>query len=375
MKIPTSILLILLSLSFNGLVNAQKPAATILQKPAGFETYIAKGKIFSLLVPSDWKLLYYDMMNDENQYELKLIKPGKEDVDYFLVNVNYYADAYKTTERFFWDLMHPEYKSPDLKIGKIQHIVVAGRQASTLEITTIRTPLAGTEGNPTETLKKYVVFQLEKGFYVFLYEAPTKTTAINKGVFNKIVSSFKPLVTTTSKTIPAPEITNEEYKVFTDFFNTGKLSGFEVPQYFEYVFKGSAVFEKTQTMKKAEMDLLNNLTKTFGKGTLSNILNFRLNNRKAYSIKDKILVHNISIMSEMKQEKIHQSLGEMSAKSSRFQLDVNWLSRVGFNPTKTTALFYISHSGSPATSYWVLMEKKESTWTIKNVEMDKMIVF
>jgi len=60
---------------------------------------------------------------------------------------------------------------------------------------------------------------------------------------------------------------------------------------------------------------------------------------------------------------------------SRRMSEIVYLSRIGFNKAKNTAIFYVIHSGSPRTSYYVLMEKTDNKWVIKNTVMDNMIIF
>ena len=52
-----------------------------------------------------------------------------------------------------------------------------------------------------------------------------------------------------------------------------------------------------------------------------------------------------------------------------------YLSRVGFNSAKNTALFYVEWSGSLRTGYFVLMDKEDNKWVLKNAVMDSMIIY
>lgn len=185
------------------------------------------------------------------------------------------------------------------------------------------------------------------------------------------------LPTVFGRAVPKPikEISADEYKVFTDFFNTEKFTGIDVPQFFEYVYKGSVVFEKTTILEKKETKTLGNLRESFGNGVTELINDFKINNKEQYIIKEKILVQRLSVLTEKKQEEAIKDSKELSEVPSRRMSDIIYLSGIGFNKAKNAALFYVLHSGSPRTSYWVLMGKSNNKWEIKKAVMDNMIIF
>lgn len=94
-----------------------------------------------------------------------------------------------------------------------------------------------------------------------------------------------------------------------------------------------------------------------------------------YAIKDRILVPYLRIFSEQQRKNALRDMGTRLDRFSERRSEIIYLSSIGFSKEKNTALFYVSHAASPGTSYFVLMEKTDKKWVIKNAVMDKMIIF
>jgi hypothetical protein len=93
-----------------------------------------------------------------------------------------------------------------------------------------------------------------------------------------------------------------------------------------------------------------------------------------YAVKDRILVPRLAVLSEKRMKEIRDSRGLSDVPLKGFD-GIVYLSRVGFNSAKNTALFYVEWSGSLRTGYFVLMDKEDNKWVLKNAVMDSMIIY
>jgi hypothetical protein len=219
-----------------------------------------------------------------------------------------------------------------------------------------------------------LVCPAEKGFYVLLYDSPADVSEENRWVFEKILNSFKPSVSDKADGKPMQEISDDEYKVFTGFFSTKKTPGIKLPEFFRHAVEGRAVYEKTLISKKLKQDSLDYLKKTFGNDVQILIEDYERKSVEEYAIKDRILAPRMAILSEQKMKKIQDSRGLSDVPPKGFD-GLVYLSRVGFNSAKNAALFYVEWSGSLRTGYFVLMDKEDNKWVLKNGVIDSMIIY
>jgi len=343
-----------------------------------FQEWTPEGGFFSVLIPSGWKRRELDLMKEHDQYRVTMYAPGSKGIEYLVIEIAYYAEEVRTPERFIYDLMNPLLKPRGEEQGTPADVALSGRKAISLEIKTPRFPPAGMEGKTIDTVRRYVVCPAEKGFYVFLYDSPANVSGENRWVFEKILNSFKPSVSDKADGKPMQEIGDDEYKVFTGFFSTKKMPEMKLPEFFRYVIDGSfigrTIYEKTLIGKKVKQDSLDYLKKIFGRDVAALVEDYERKSVEEYGIKDRILVPRLTILSEQKMKKIRNSRGLSDVPPK--ELDgVVYLSRVGFNSEKNAALFYVSQSGSPHVSYFVLMDKEDNKWVLKNAVMDKMVIY
>ena len=340
-----------------------------------FQRYEPTGKFFSVLIPSGWKQREFDFMKEHNEYEVMIWAPGHEGLEYLMIKTAYYAEEYRTPERFIHDLINPTFKPQGAERDPLTDVIISGRKAKALDIKKFRYPMAGMEGQPVKTVERYVVFPAAKGFYVFLYDAPANIAEANRWIFEKILESFDPAVPDKTDSEPMREIGDDEYEVLTDFFSTEKMPEIELPQFFENVIKGRSVYEKTLLGEKLDRESLKDLEKVFGKLDSFLIQDYQHKNMMEYAIKDRILVPYLRIFSEQQGKNAFRDLGNGLERFSERRSGIMYLSRIGFNREKNNALFYVSQDASPGTSYFVLMEKTDKKWAIRNAVMDKMIIF
>lgn len=342
--------------------------------PSEFQEWMPEGRFFSVLVPSGWERREIDFMRQHDQYKVIMYAPGNEGIEYLTIDIAYYAEAVRTPEKFIYDLMNPLLKPQGEERGAVTDVVLSGRKAMSLEIKTPRSPPAGMEGKTIDTVKRYVVCPAEKGFYVLLYDSPTNISEENRWIFEKILNSFKPSVSDKTDGKRIREISDDEYKVFTDFFSMKKMPEIKPPEFFRYVVEGRTIYEKTLMSKKLEHGSLDYLKKTFGNNVQILIDDYERKNVEEYAIKDRILVPRLAILSEHRMKEIWGPRGPRSLSDVPFK-ELVYLSKVGFNSEKNAALFYVVWIGSLRTGYFVLMDKEDNKWVLKNAVMDSMIIY
>ena len=347
---------------------------TPTKEDLAFQEWTPEGRFFSVLVPSGWKRREMDLMRQHDQYKVIMYAPGSEGIEYLTIDIAYYAEAVRTPERFIYDLMNPQFSPQGEERGAPADMALTGRKAVSLEIKTPRSPPAGMEGKTIDTVKRYVVCPAEKGFYVLLYDSPADVSEENRWVFEKILNSFTPSVPDKADGKPVQEISDDEYKVFTGFFSTKKMHGIKLPEFFRYAVEGRTVYEKTLISKKLKQGSLDYLKKTFGNNVQVLVEDYERKSVEEYAVKDRILVPRLAVLSEKRMKEIRDSRGLSDVPLKGFD-GIVYLSRVGFNSAKNTALFYVEWSGSLRTGYFVLMDKEDNKWVLKNAVMDSMIIY
>jgi hypothetical protein len=340
-----------------------------------FQKYEPTGKFFSVLIPSGWEQREFDFMKEHNEYEMIIWAPEHRGLEYLLIKVAYYGAEYRTPERFIHDLLNPTFTPQGAERDPLTDVIISGRKAKAIDIRKFRYPIAGMEGEPVRTVERYVVLPAAKGFYVFSYDTLADMAEANRWIFEKILASFDPAVPDKSDSEHIPEISDDEYEVLTDFFSIKKMPEMELPSYFNYVFKGRSVYEKTLLGKKLDGQTLKYLEKVFGKLETFLIEDYKRKNMMEYAIKDRILVPYLRIFSEQETKNALRNLGSGLERFSEKRSEIISLSSIGFSREKNAALFYVSHDASPGTSYFVLMEKTGKKWVIRNAVMDKMTIY
>lgn len=332
--------------------------------------FTPKAKYFSLKIPGDWDKTETDLTGKGGDYQLMLSAPGVEYREYATITVDWIADETKTPERYLYDLQNPQYKPPYEDLGQIMPVTVDGKQAWRLEMKSKRSPLIGTQDESIDVALKYVVIPASVGYYVIRYDVPMKTTRLYIDIFDAVVNSFVPQTTFQASTKSVKEISEEEYKVFTDFFKISENSVTVFPEYFDNVFHINSVSAITLKAKKPNYKMMK---KFLGDGYKPLYKDYLMKNALEYLIKDKILIPYLSVVSEKKKKMINNE-NYLSETPSRMS-EMIYLSRVGFNSTKTRALFYISVYTAPGTSYFVVMLKIGDKWVYENSIMTEMLIF
>ena len=328
-----------------------------------WEKYMPAAGVFSLLAPREWKRDEADQLKDFNQYELRLIAPQSSWVNYVMAEIFYYADEFKTPEKFIYDLSHGPMRAKDAVAGAPLEAIVAGKKAQAVDISETRYPPLGLEAPAVKVIKKYLVVPGKKGFYVLLYDAPVDLAQARQDVFDKIAASFDTSLYEKTAAAPRPEVEEEEYAVYTAFLTTqttsaGDWHGFS-PQ------GKQQVYEITIAEKKLDNEAGSQLNRAFGRLEPSLINDYNQKAAIEREIRDRIFIPGLEIYSERqrKQEKGGAERGPGPG---------IYFSRVGFDQAHQTALFLYYTAGE---RYFVLMEKSGGKWAVKNTMLLGRVIF
>lgn len=169
------------------------------------------------------------------------------------------------------------------------------------------------------------------------------------------------------------EVSESDYTVYTSFFATEKLPSIEIPQFFEDAVKTKKVFENTVVAKPIKPEELSELSGTFVNEFSSIVTDYLKNNTTEFIVREKILIPDLTILTKAEREK--RLSGKLTEVPTQLTGEYVSLSRPGFNKEGDKALFYIVWNGSAVAGYYVLMQKQDHKWIIKNVKMDNMIIF
>jgi hypothetical protein len=351
--------------------------AAFAAETADFIEFVSEGKHFSVQIPSGWEKDESFFLNKKEECGVRLRAPGQKELGYVLIDILYYFEEYRTSERFIFDKLDPNIYPLGETRGSAQDIVISGMKAKTFDIRSTRRPIAGIGDANVEALEHYVVFPAGKGFYVLLFNTPAGIAQNYRPIFEKVLYSFKPAITAQAVSGNEDGVTDEEYKVYTAFFSTADVPKIDSPVRLPFPSRGSLVYEKTSSGKKKDRDLSHEFEESFGKIDASLIENFSVRNAKEWQLKDRIFVDKIKIFTEANREEIRKQGGLGKGFSREFMRryplagEIIYLSRVGFNKEMSNALLYAgSSSGLMGGGYFILMEKTGNGWRLKNAVLD-----
>lgn len=349
------------------------PGAAFAAEKPEFVHFVSEGKYFSVQIPSRWEKDERFFLKEYKEYGVRLRAPGLKDLGYVLIDIAHYAEKHRTQERFIFDKLNPGLSPRGEERSSVQDIILSGMKAKAFEIKTSRFPIAGIGDAKVEALEQYVVFSAEKGFFVLLYNSPVGITQKYRSIFERVLHSFKPLITAQAVSGNDDVITEEEYRVYTDFFKIKEAPRIDSPVPHLFPSKGTLVYEKTSSGKKITQGSLESLEKLSGKLDASLIESYSSRNTKDHYMKDKILVNTLKILTEERMEEIKKKGGLGKGFAQEFMRsyplagDIIYLSRVGFSRDMNNALFYAgTSSGLAGASYFILMEKTGNAWQLKN---------
>jgi len=340
---------------------------------------VLAGGAFSIQAPRDWEHRELNLLQQHHSYEYDLFAPGAKGLAYSRIGVKYFADPHRSIERYLFDQLNPEHSPPNDVRGDVRDFAAIGHGAKRFEIRSVRRPPLDMKEQEIHVIQHHVVIPMNLGFVVLVLDVPQALADQYAAVFDQVVKSFHPAVA-----LPATvrtEITDEEYQVFTDYFSaassktsTDLPSGLAVnPQEIRVVhgFTSAAgrLDEKNREKLRQMLDTLES----------DLVKDFKAKSAQQAIIRDRIMVRGLTIVADREKEQItgERILNERmrSKNPNSLNRSIAYLSRVGFDQRKETALFHVGAvDGGPIIRYFVLMKKIDGKWAISKTVMTDFII-
>ena len=173
------------------------------EKQVAFGEYLSEGGYFKVILPPGWGKIEqtFGLSSEEKKvYGIDVLGPSSEDGIGSKISVHYYAPGnllHKTMEKFITTHAQPVL-GVDLdgrEYGQVKDDRVAGRDAKVFERRVYEyIPPHAIKPKKVGVYERFVVMPSNKGFYVLRYTAPEDIAEKYQGVFEKVISSFEPLI-------------------------------------------------------------------------------------------------------------------------------------------------------------------------------------
>lgn len=172
-----------------------------------------------------------------------------------------------------------------------------------------------------------------------------------------------------------PEISDEEYRVFSHFFAMGN-SGKPQPEHLYDMVKSRAVSRYTGSKVVLDEKWRQQLHQKFGEIETGLIEDYRAKNVRPALVRDKIAVRYMTIVAEEVRMLPELAQGKMRPLNlPGINSSIVRLSRVGFDARKETALFHVDLTGGgPSIGHFILMTKSGEQWLLKGMLMTRYII-
>jgi len=171
--------------------------------PEGFKEYVSEGGYFKVALPSAWGKSdgSFGLSAEEKKvYGVDVLGPISNDGIASMIAVHYYAPGnllHETMEGFINIHAQPALgvNLDGREYGPVRVELVAGRSAKVFERKVYEyIPPDAFKPKKIAIYERFVVMPAHKGFYVVRYSAPEDIAEKYKPVFEKVISSFEPLI-------------------------------------------------------------------------------------------------------------------------------------------------------------------------------------
>ena len=160
------------------------------------ETFVARDRSFSVVVPWDWDLAEDSGLGPDGDYELKATAPDAEFLNYVLFAVRHVSDPSRTAERFLSELEHPRFAAAGRKIV-FSKVRLDGREVTQAEERSVRT--LATFPDQVPNLVRTMVLPLPVGFMVLTADVPLAVQDKYGAQIERIFQSFRLLAAPPSR--------------------------------------------------------------------------------------------------------------------------------------------------------------------------------
>ncbi len=350
-----------------------KPAEQMTEQPAA--AYRAKDGAYTLTIPQDWESTWSNAANDRNPSELQLVAPGLSWPEHVLITVFHYASAYRTAERYLFDLQNPSFGGKDQIRSPVADTLVAGIPAKAIDVSANRHPLPGMTGETVPSFTRSVVVPARQGFFVLRLDSPQGVSAEYRVIFDRLVDSFSPADQNRGQA--QQEIPAKEYEVYSAFFTARPPEVVEPAQLFSSAPECRLVNGQTLPLDKPAPPPWHG----DGFSTLESSLieDYNQKNQKTWQLTDRIMVPDLVVISTEELD-ARFSAGRLSPDGMDedaflFRDGLVSLSRVGFNSEGDTAVLDVSlaYPRAMRARYLVIMRLQAGTWIIDRAVLKDFI--
>lgn len=344
------------------------------QDATPMKPYTAISGAYRVDLPAGWEPAWSPAPNAMEPTELQLAAPDQAWPNHVVISVSHYASPHRTPQRYLYEIENPTIGGREDVRSPVAAVIVAGTEASALDIATYRYPLPGMAGEKVAAFVRHLVVPADSGFFAFRYEAPAQLAAGYRATFERLVASFVPR--NSAQTARQEAVTDREYEVLSAFFKSKPLKGPDVPEYFDAAVSGRYVVGRTLMPRKAR-------TVTWPNGVLGDIEadlidDYWDKNRKESLLTDRILVPHLKVASpEAVSAQLAAGLRGSGGVNDRLLYGgaIIYLSRIGFNRAVDAALFSVAlnYPRAMGARYLVLMKKVDGTWRLTRAAMESLI--
>lgn len=348
------------------------------------ETFVARDRSFSVVVPWDWDLAEDSGLGPDGDYELKATAPGAEFLTYVQFSVRHVTDPGRTAEGFLNVLRDPKPSFPVRQQKVFSTVQLDGREATRVESRSVRTLIGFPDQVPSQ--ERMVVLPLPVGYMLLTADLPAASEGKHGPALERMFQSFRLLA---APQAAVAEVTAEEYAVYGAFLTSRGVTekGRESrpgaldaqPPHLEDAARARVVSATTRTGPKLDTKTLETFAKICGGLDASLAQDYGQKRAQNILVADRIPVPGISVRSAKKADA--GGLGTMERRRPPTGEEMLYgtpisFSRVGFDAGGTTALLHVANlGGNPGTSYLVLMVKQGGAWKLSCALLDNYIIY
>lgn len=346
------------------------------------ETFVARDRSFSVVVPWDWDLAEDSGLGPDGDYELKATAPGAEFLNYVLFAVRHVTDPGRTAEGFVNALKDPRHPFPVRQQTVFSKGQLDGREATVIESRSVRTLIGFPDQVPSQ--ERMMVLPLPVGFMILTADLPQAVQDKYGPALERMFQSFRLLAVPQAA---VAEVTAEEYAVYGAFLTSkgvvekaresrpGALDA--QPPHLVEAARARVVTAQTRTGAELTPKTLEAFAKVCGGLDPALARDYGQKRAQNVLVADRIPAPGVSTRSEKKQGG-QGAMDRMRPKDNEtllFGTPISF-SRVGFDAGGGTALFYVANLGdSPGTSFLVLMVKRDGVWKLSCALMDQYLIY
>lgn len=324
---------------------------------------------YTVAVPAGWRTQWTAATPTGAPSELQMLAPEGTWPNQITISVIHYSMAHRTPDHYLRQLLHSEPGRKANVPQRLKTVVLAGKEATLIDVATKRYPALGISGEPVAALQRSVVIPASIGFFVLRFDVPEKLIAEYERDFADALDSFNQH-SPSGRTAEA--VTPAEYAVYEAFFSANPPELLNGPQFFDDVVRARTLMVETIAVAK---DAKPGWPASDLTGVSADMAaDYRTRNEREWMVTDRIAVANMEVVSRAEFDarlKVARAspIGVLHERPSALVGSYLRVSRIGFNRACDKALLKVSLTdpGTMHTSYLVLMRRTGTEWRFESV--------